>query len=157
MSTLTESPAWIALAAHHAQIINQPISSLFDQDSQRFVKFSRQLDTILLDFSKQLLDETTLTCLLALARQQNLQDWIRRMFSGDRINTTENRAALHIALRADTPVYFDGVDVMPEVNAVLQQMAGFVAAIHNHTHRGYSGLPIVDVVNIGIGVLISVR
>jgi len=151
MSTLTESPAWIALAAHHAQIINQPISSLFDQDSQRFVKFSRQLDTILLDFSKQLLDETTLTCLLALARQQNLQDWIRRMFSGDRINTTENRAALHIALRADTPVYFDGVDVMPEVNAVLQQMAGFVAAIHNHTHRGYSGLPIVDVVNIGIG------
>lgn len=151
MSTLTESPAWLALAAHHAQIKNQPIASFFERDPQRFTEFSRQFGTILLDFSKQPLDETAIACLFALARQQKLQDWIRRMFSGDRINTTENRAALHIALRADTPVYLDGVDVVPEVNAVLQQMAGFVAAIQDHTHRGYSGLPIADVVNIGIG------
>jgi len=151
MSILTESPAWLALAAHHEEVAKQSLSSLFEQDPQRFAKFSRQFGTTLLDFSKQPLNEVTIDRLLALARQQNLQDWIKRMFAGDRINTTENRAALHIALRANTPVYLDGIDVMPEVNAVLRQMAEFVVAIHDHTHRGFSDLPITDIVNIGIG------
>ncbi len=151
MTALTESPAWRALAAHYAEIANQSIVSLFEQDPQRFVKLSRQFETILLDFSKQPLTEETIKHLLALARQQKLQDWIKRMFAGDRINTTENRAALHIALRANAPVYFDGTDVMPEVHVVLRQMAEFVAAVHDRTHRGYTGLPITDVVNIGIG------
>ncbi|MDT8364200.1 MAG: glucose-6-phosphate isomerase [Nitrosomonas sp.] len=151
MSTLTESPAWLALAAHQPKMASQHLYSLFEQDPQRFVKFSRKFGTVFLDFSKQPLDEKTIEHLLALARQQNLQDWIRRMFAGDKVNTTENRAALHIALRANTPVYFEGADVMPGINAVLQQMARFVAAVHDHSHRGFSDMPITNVVNIGIG------
>lgn len=151
MSALTESPVWSALTAHYARIANYPIISFFENDPRRFEKFSRQFKSILLDFSKQPLDDQVIECLLDLARQQKLQEWIERMFSGERINTTENRAALHIALRAHSPVYLDGVDVVPDVQAVLRKMAQFVAAVHERSYRGYSGLPVTDIVNIGIG------
>lgn len=151
MSTLTRSLAWQALSTHQPDMANRPLRTLFSEDPHRFDKFSLQFKDILLDYSKQPVDETTIRLLLALARQQNLADWMARMANGDKINSTENRAALHIALRANTPIFTDGVDVTQEVKRVLQQIERFTGKIHNSTHRGYSGLPITDVVNIGIG------
>lgn len=151
MSTLTRSPAWLALSAHQTEIANRPLRTLFDEDPQRFDKLSLQFKDLLLDYSKQPVDATTIHLLLALAEQQKLVDWLGRMANGEKINSTENRAALHIALRANSPVFMDGVDVTQEVRRVLRQIEQFVQKIHNQSHRGYSGLPITDVVNIGIG------
>ncbi len=151
MSTLTQSPAWRALTAHQLDMANRHLRTLFTEDPQRFNKFSLRFKDILFDYSKQPVDETTIRLLLTLARQQDLNSWITRMITGEKINTTENRAALHIALRANTPIFLDNVDVMPEVKRVLQQMEQFVRAVHDRKHSGYSGLPITDVVNIGIG------
>ncbi|MGG7054153.1 glucose-6-phosphate isomerase [Nitrosomonas sp. ANs5] len=151
MSKLTQSTAWLALAAHQQAMAGRPLHTLFAEDPQRFDKFSLQFKDILLDYSKQPVNETTIRLLLALARQQHLEKWMQRMANGEKINTTENRAALHMALRANSPVYVDGVNVMPEVKHVLQRMEQFVTAVRNGAHQGYSGLPIADVINIGIG------
>lgn len=151
MSTLTQSPAWQALQAHQPVIAQQHLRALFAQDKQRFEKFSLRYNDILLDYSKQPVTDATMSHLLALARQQGLENWISRMFRGDKINSTENRAALHVALRADQPVLLDGVDVSPEVKRVLQQMERFTLAVHQGERRGYSGLCFTDIVNIGIG------
>src|SRR5690606_35811732 len=125
--------------------------TLFDEDPQRFDKFSLQFKDLLLDYSKQPVDETTTRLLLALAEQQKLADWLGRMVNGEKINFTENRAALHIALRANSPVFMDSMEVTQEGRRVLQHIEQFVQKIHNQSHRGYSGLPITDIVNIGIG------
>ncbi|MEW6312464.1 MAG: glucose-6-phosphate isomerase [Pseudomonadota bacterium] len=153
MSTLTHSPAWQALAAHRDVMRQRTLRELFDADAARFEKFSLQLDGLLLDFSKNLIDTETLTLLAALARQQDLSGWIARMYAGEKINNTEQRAALHTALRnrSGQPVYVDGRDVMPDVLRVLARMRAFVEAVRRGTHTGHTGKAIRDIVNIGIG------
>jgi len=129
----------------------QHVRDLFQQDPQRFEKFSLALNDLLLDFSKQPVRQETIDLLLALARQQKLSDWIGRMFAGEKINSTEQRAALHVALRSDQPVFADGIDVLPEVKRVLKQMEHFSIALHSGARKGYSSKMFTDIVNIGIG------
>lgn len=126
---------------------------LFAEDPQRFTTFSRQFADILLDFSKNRITTETLDLLLQLAEQAGLNDAIGKMFSGDKINRTEDRAVLHVALRnrSNTPILVDGADVMPEVNAVLEHMKSFTERIRSGAWKGYTGAAITDVVNIGIG------
>jgi glucose-6-phosphate isomerase len=151
MPSLTQSTAWLALQAHQSVMAQSHLRDLFQQDPQRFEKFSLSFNDILLDFSKQPINRETVDRLLALAHQQKLQDWIARMFSGEKINSTEQRAALHIALRGEHPVQVDGADVMPEIKRVLKQMERFAIAVQSGAHRGYSGKMFTDIVNIGIG------
>ena len=151
MPPLTESHAWLALKAHQSTCMKLPVRDLFRQDAQRFDKFSLQFEDILVDFSKQSVTHQTIDLLLALARQQNLEKWIARMFGGEKINHTENRAALHIALRSHKTVMLDGEDVTLSVKNVLQKMALFSSKIRNGEYLGFSNKPITDIVNIGIG------
>lgn len=151
MSTLTQSPAWLALQTHQPTMAQYHLRDLFKQDPHRFDKFSLRFNDILLDYAKHPVSQQTIDLLLALARQQRLEDWITRMFSGDKINQTEQRAALHIALRATHAVFVDGVDVIPEVKQVLQQITRFVNAVRSGKKKGYSGKAFTDIVNIGIG------
>ncbi len=153
MTSLTTSPAWKALAAHHQEIAGLHMRDLFTQDPGRFERFSLRLGEILFDFSKNRITEKTLPLLCNLARQADLAKWIEAMFSGQRINTTENRAVLHMALRnrSNTPIFVDGQDVMPEVNRVLAHMRSFSEAVRSGAWKGYTGKPISDIVNIGIG------
>ncbi len=126
---------------------------LFADDPRRFEKYSITFDDILLDYSKNRITDETLAMLLDLARQAEVKDAISRMYNGDRINNTEDRAVLHVALRnrSNRPILVDGKDVMPQVNAVLAQMKSFSDAVRNGEWRGYTGKPITDIVNIGIG------
>ncbi len=153
MSALTQSDAWKALEEHHRAMSRIHMRDLFAQDAQRFDKFSLKTGDIFLDYSKNIITHETLSLLMDLARQANLTDWISRMFAGEKINVTEHRAVLHTALRnrANRPIMVDGKDVMPDVNAVLAQMKVFGEAVRSGEWRGYSGKPISDVVNIGIG------
>jgi glucose-6-phosphate isomerase len=153
MTTLQSSPAWLALAAHQQEIGGLHMRNLFAQDPGRFARFSLRLDDILFDFSKNRITEKTLPLLCNLARQADLAGWIESMFSGQKINTTEDRAVLHVALRnrSNTPILVDGQDVMPEVNRVLAHMRVFSEAVRSGDWKGYTGKPITDIVNIGIG------
>ncbi|HFD78895.1 MAG TPA: glucose-6-phosphate isomerase [Gammaproteobacteria bacterium] len=153
MSSVTQKPAWQALQRHFEQVKDLHMRELFDADPQRQRRFSLRHGHLLLDYSKNRVTEETLALLLDLVRQSDLPVWIERMFEGERINFTEGRAVLHTALRnrANTPVYVDGEDVMPEVNRVLDRMRRFSESVRNGEWKGYSGLPISDVVNIGIG------
>lgn len=153
MSALTESPAWIALQQHYQEMQNVHMRDLFAQNPQRFAQFSLRFGDILFDFSKNRINEMTLALLLDLARQANLDQQIEAMFTGQKINITENRAVLHVALRnrSNRPILVDGVDVMPEVNRVLGKMRTFSEAVRSGTWKGYTGKSITDVVNIGIG------
>lgn len=153
MSKLTESPAWQALVNHQQTITNVHMRDLFARDPHRFEKFSLQFEEILFDYSKNRIAEETMSLLLALARQEKLAEKIEAMFTGQKINTTENRAVLHIALRnrANRPIVVDGEDVMPKVNRVLEKMRTFSEAVRSGDWRGYTGKAISDVVNIGIG------
>lgn len=151
MPTLTHSSAWLALKAHQQVMSQQHLRDLFAHDLHRFNKFSLSFKDILLDYSKQPINDETMRLLLSLAHQQNVTGWINRLIQGDRINNTEERAALHTALRGESSVMVDGVDVMPAIKQVLKQMEQFTAAVHHGIHRGYSGKPFTDVVNIGIG------
>lgn len=151
MTQLTQSPAWQALQAHRSATSNQPVCDLFKQNAQRFEQFSLTFNDMLVDFSKQPVTGETLTLLLALARQQAMENWIIRLFHGAHVNNTEDRAALHTALRSKEPVMLGGENVTLKVNAVLEQMAAFTAKIRNGDHLGYNGQPITDIVNIGIG------
>ena len=153
MSTLTSSAAWKALEMHQREMANVHMRDLFAQDPQRFHKFSLQFQDLLLDYSKNRITEETMQFLRDLARQADLKGWTEKMFTGEKINITENRAVLHIALRnrSDRPIVVDGADVMPEVKAVLQHMKSFSDAIRSGQWTGYTGKRITDVVNIGIG------
>ena len=126
---------------------------LFAQDSERFKKFSLEFEGLLLDFSKNRVTDETLPLLRALAVDRDVPGWAKKMFSGEKINITENRAVLHIALRnrSNTPILVDGQDVMPEVNRVLKHMEEFSEAIRSGAWKGYTGKTITDFVNIGIG------
>lgn len=115
MSILTLSPAWRALEAHHEIMRQQSLCNLFAQDTQRFNKFSLQFNNILLDYSKHPINTQTVDLLLSLARQQDLSNAITRMFQGDKVNDTEDRAALHSALRQENSVTVDGFNVMPNI------------------------------------------
>lgn len=153
MTTLTTSPAWLALAAHRQEMADVQMRELFAQDAGRFGRFSRKFDGILFDYSKNRITEKTMTLLFALAEQAKVSSWIEAMFSGAKINNTEDRAVLHIALRNRTnrPIIVDGNDVMPEVNAVLNKMRQFSEKVRSGAWTGYSGKAITDIVNIGIG------
>ncbi|MGV8712071.1 MAG: glucose-6-phosphate isomerase [Nitrosomonas sp.] len=151
MSSLIQSPAWLALQQHQSLMAKLSMRDLFHQDSQRFDKFSLTFNDILLDYAKQRINRETVDLLLTLAHQQKLGDWISRLFAGEKINATEHRAALHVALRSDHAVLLDGVDVMPDVKRVLKQMERFAIAIQSGARRGYSNKLFTDVVNIGIG------
>jgi len=144
-------PAWQALHQHHAGLAGAHLRRLFEEDARRFERFSAASGGILLDYSKQVITAETMRLLLALARACDLERSIGRLFSAERVNTTENRAALHMALRARKPMMLEGRDVTREVAAVLGQMKRLVAAISSGRERGATGRKFTDVVNIGIG------
>lgn len=153
MINLTSSPPWLALELHRQDMENVHMRDLFAQDPQRFERFSLRFQDILFDYSKNRITEQTLFILLTLAHQAGLRQKIESMFNGEKINNTEDRAVLHIALRnrSNRPIFVDGEDVMPEVNRVLAKMRRFSEAVRSGEWRGYSGQAITDVVNIGIG------
>ena len=145
--------AWKKLHDLHEQIQPKKMVDMFADDQNRFNRFSIQWDDLLFDFSKNIIDENVFGALIEMAREIELKDAIDKMFTGDKINETENRAVLHTALRNrdNHPIEVDGKDVMPEVNSVLQQMKEFSDKIISGEWKGYSGKPITDIVNIGIG------
>lgn len=150
----SQTEAWKALHQHFEQMKNVHLRDLFKQDKARFTAFSATFDEqILVDYSKNRITAETLTKLQALAKETDLSGAIRSMFSGEKINCTEDRAVLHIALRnrSNTPINVDGEDVMPQVNAVLAKMKSFSERIISGEWKGYTGQAITDVVNIGIG------
>lgn len=150
----TQTAAWQALQKHFDEMKDVTIADLFAKDGDRFSKFSATFDDqMLVDYSKNRITEETLAKLQDLAKECDLAGAIKSMFSGEKINRTENRAVLHVALRnrSNTPILVDGKDVMPEVNAVLEKMKTFSEAIISGEWKGYAGKAITDVVNIGIG------
>lgn len=153
MATLTGLSAWKAIESHYRDIAKIQMRDLFAQDPKRFERFSIKLDDILFDYSKNRITKETMPLLLALARECELSEKIEAMFSGRKINTTEDRAVLHIALRnrSNRPIEVDGKDVMPDVNRVLAQMRSFSDAVRSGAWKGYTDEAITDVVNIGIG------
>ncbi|EEZ6488696.1 glucose-6-phosphate isomerase [Escherichia coli] len=150
----TQTAAWQALQKHFDEMKDVTIADLFAKDGDRFSKFSATFDDqMLVDYSKNRITEETLAKLQDLAKECDLAGAIKSMFSGEKINRTENRAVLHVALRnrSNTPILVDGKDVMPEVNTVLEKMKTFSEAIISGEWKGYTGKAITDVVNIGIG------
>ncbi len=148
-----ETTAWQKLEEIHFESDATHMKELFAQDSKRFEKYSLKFEDILLDYSKNILSDEVKAVLIELADECGLKGAIESMFTGEKINATENRAVLHTALRnrSNTPVIVDGEDVMPEVNAVLDQMKAFSEKIISGEWKGYTGKAITDVVNIGIG------
>lgn len=149
----TETDAWRKLEMIFLTLQATHMRELFEDDTERFQKFSVRFEDILVDYSKNILNEEALNLLFQLANDVELRAGIDAMFKGDKINRTENRSVLHTALRnrSNTPVYVDGQDVMPEVNRVLGQMKGFSERLRSGEWRGFSGRPITHIVNIGIG------
>ncbi|MDM8535921.1 glucose-6-phosphate isomerase [Desulfobacterales bacterium HSG17] len=153
MNILVKNSTWQSLKAHQQIMAEKHMRNLFEQDSKRFEKFSVNDCGILLDYSKNIINDKTMKLLVELAKSTGLETKIQDIFSGKKINNTENRAVLHTALRnrSNTPVMVDGNDVMPEVNAVLEKMRGFSDQVRNGKWLGYTGKKIRDIVNIGIG------
>jgi glucose-6-phosphate isomerase len=153
MTVMNEGKSWQALAEHYKKVSGLQMRDLFLDDSQRFEKFSLRFNDILLDFSKNRITEETLQLLHSLVEEAELPGWIEKMFAGEAINNTEQRAVLHVALRnmSGQPMYVDGEDVMPLVKAELDKMEALSEAIRSRKWRGVSGQPITDIVNIGIG------
>jgi glucose-6-phosphate isomerase len=153
MSGLTRSAAWQALERHADALGGVHLRDLFASDHDRFARFSLRLDDLLLDYAKNRVTGDTMGLLLDLARAAGLEAWRTRMFSGDKINTTEGRAVLHVALRnrSNRPILVDGRDVMPDVNAVLAKMRDFSERVRSGVWGGHTGEVVTDIVNIGIG------
>lgn len=153
MNKLTQQPEWQALQNHKEKIAPFRMQDWFNQDSQRFTRFSLSLEGILLDYSKNRIITETIELLTQLAKATHLTDKIKGLFSGEAINSTEKRPALHTALRAPKTqsVYINNQNIIPTIHATLEKMRQFVEKIHNKTWRGISGKPITDIVNIGIG------
>jgi glucose-6-phosphate isomerase len=150
---LTETAPWVALEAHFRDIRDFHMRELFAADPGRFARFSLELVDLLFDYSKNRINQTTVQLLCGLARASGVGEAARAMYSGEKINWTEDRAVLHVALRnrANTPILVDGEDVMPRVNAVLEKMRDFSESVRSGAWRGFTGRPITSVVNIGIG------
>lgn len=146
-------PEWQSLERHYSDIKYLSMREEFALDSGRFNRFTVRCEDLLLDYSKNRITKETMEKLIALANSVDLSGWIERMFSGEAINNTEGRAVLHTALRnrSNTPVIVDGEDVMPAVNAVLEQMKKFCDQVHNGEWLGFSGKRITNIVNVGIG------
>ncbi|MGZ3945539.1 MAG: glucose-6-phosphate isomerase [Mucilaginibacter sp.] len=149
----TSTEAYKYLTDHYIDITSRSLKNLFKSDNERFNKFSIALNDILVDYSKNRIDDETVALLIQLARECRVKEAAEAMFSGERINVTEGRPVLHIALRnrSNKPIYVDGKDVMEDVNRVLQQMKTFSEAIISGEWKGFTGKAITDVVNIGIG------
>jgi len=147
------SSAELHLRDHFQQVSALHMRRMFDEDHERFSRFSMQFDGLLFDYSKNRITDKTLPLLFALAREKQLEHWRERMFAGKKINFTEDRSVLHTALRnrSERPVLCNGRDVMPDVRRELAHMADLTRQVHSKAWLGYSGLPITDVVNIGIG------
>ncbi|MCL2726452.1 MAG: glucose-6-phosphate isomerase [Polyangiaceae bacterium] len=153
MSNLTNSPAWQALAQHKEQMAHVHMRDLFAKDPARFSRMSHEACGIFVDYSKHRATDETLRLLLALAQQADVERTRDQMFAGAKINGTEERAVLHVALRnrENRPILVDGKDVMPEVNAVLAKMRHFTERVRSGAWKGHTGKTITDIVNIGIG------
>ncbi len=153
MTQLTSLPAWRALAGHQLTLKDIHLRELFAQDPGRFDRYSLEAAGLFLDYSKNRITDDTMSMLRTLANEVDLAGWIGRMFSGERINNTENRSVLHVALRnvGSDPVMVEGRDVMPDVQRVLEKMSLFAEQVRSGAWLGHSGKPITDVVNIGIG------
>jgi len=150
---LTQRPAWKALAAHHKQIKKLPLRKLFADDAKRGETFTAEAAGLFLDFSKNCITDQTLKLLLQLAGECGLREKIDAMFSGAKINVTENRAVLHVALRAPKgeTILMDGKNVVPEVHAVLDKMTAFSNRVRSGEWKGHTGKRIKNIINIGIG------
>ena len=153
MTALTETPAWQALTAHHAQIKDTHLRKLFAEDPGRAERFSAEGAGLFLDYSKNRITDETVELLLQLAEARGVAKRRDAMFAGEKINATERRAVLHVALRAPrgAKIEVDGVDVVPEVHKVLDAMADFSARVRSGAFAGHTGKRIRNVVNIGIG------
>jgi glucose-6-phosphate isomerase len=153
MATVTTLPAWQALQKHYSQIRDLEMRALFAQDPARAERLSLTVGDLFVDYSKHRVTDETVRLLVSLATQAGVGEAIEAMFTGQRINRTEDRAVLHTALRnrSNTPVLVDGQDVMPEVNRVLAQMRAFTDRVRSGAWRGHTGQRITDVVNLGIG------
>ncbi len=153
MTTLTATPAWTALVAHHEQVKDVHLRTLFADDPERVARFSVDGAGLFLDYSKNRITQETLRLLLALADQQGVTRRRDAMFAGEKINATERRAVLHVALRAPRGdrIEVDGVDVVTDVHRVLDAMAGFATRLRDGTAVGHTGKRIRNVINIGIG------
>ncbi len=150
----TTTQAWLLLRRHFEEEMSRVhMKDLFAKDTERFAKFSLTAEGILFDYSKNIITAKTLQLLLQLANDCNLKDAIGAMFNGDKINETEGRSVLHVALRnlSDAPVMSDGKDVMPDVRKVREQMKAFCEKVHSGEWKGYTGKKIKYIVNIGIG------
>lgn len=153
MASLQQSPAWQALQQHFEQVKELHMRDLFAQDPQRFEECSLIFDDILLDYSKNRITKETISLLCDLARDRDLDTWREKLFSGEKINHTEERAVLHTALRdhGSKPVCIDGEDVKPKIKAMQSRMRDIAHAVRSREWRGITGQPITDVVNIGVG------
>ena len=150
---LTDRPAWKALQAHHREIGELHLRRLFADDPQRGERLTLEAAGLFLDYSKNRVTDETLKLLVQLAEECGLRARIDAMFRGEKINITENRAVLHVALRAprDATITVDGENVVPEVHAVLDKMAAFSDRVRSGAWKGHTGKPIRNVINIGIG------
>ncbi len=148
-----QSAAYKKLKTHHKTIAQKHLKSLFEEDSDRHRKFSIRFGDIMLDYSKNRITTRTRAYLVQLAQESGLADAIEQMFTGEKINATEGRSVLHVALRnrSNSPVMVDGADVMPDVNEVLAKMKDFSGKVRSGAWKGYTGKEITDIVNIGIG------
>ena len=148
-----ETDTWKRLQEHFTLMKNRQMRDMFREEPQRFSDFSLIAGDIFIDYSKNIISAETLGLLAELAEEAGLKDAIEKMFSGDKINETEGRAALHTALRnrPNEHVYLDGKNVMPEINAVLKKMESFSNKVVSKKWKGYKGKAVTDIVNIGIG------
>ena len=149
----TTTNAWKKLEDCFFEFEDTHLTEFFENDPNRFQKYSIRFEDILVDFSKNIIDDKARKLLIQLADECSLKDAVESMFSGQKINATENRAVLHIALRnrSNSAVVVDGKDVMPEINAILEQMKTFSEKVISGGWKGFTGKPITDIVNIGIG------
>ncbi|MGB3610877.1 MAG: glucose-6-phosphate isomerase [Cellvibrio sp.] len=153
MASRTDLPSWQALVAHAQQMKKRHIKELFKEDDSRFTKFSIELPHLLFDYSKNLITDETKAALLALAKETDVESWRDKMFAGEHINRTEDRAVMHVALRdrSSQPIMIDGQDARPAINAELERMRKLAEEVRSGNWLGYTGKPITDVVSIGIG------
>ena len=153
IAPLEKRPAWAALGAHYAKIKDLHLRKLFADDPQRGERLTAEAAGIYFDYSKHRITDETLKLLTQLAEESGLRGSIDAMFSGEKINITENRSVLHVALRAPrgATIVVDGKNVVPAVHAVLDKMADFANRLRKGVWKGYTGKPIRNVINIGIG------
>ena len=150
---VSKTKAWKKLGEHYKHIKDVKMRDMFDYDEERASKFTVQFENLMLDYSKNRINERTMKHLFRLARDCQVEEMIKAMFRGDKINTTEKRAVLHVALRnrANKPIKVDGKDVMPQINEVFAKMRDFSEAVRLGKFKGYTGKKLTNIVNIGIG------